>query len=99
MEKIIPEGYNFKGGLKVEAKPAWIKSRGLKDGKAFSLPTKATREYVNDLSCFSSVAVQGLSKRAMTWNVPTGVKLKIENVGSKKTNGGQTLPLLKLVKA
>jgi len=98
MEKKIGEGYNFKGGLKSSAKPSWIKSRGLTDGKIFSMPKDATREYVNDLSCFSSIAVQGLSKRVMSWIVPTNVKLKIEQIGSKKLSDGQTLPILKVVK-
>ena len=98
MEKMIPEGYNFKGGLKVSAKPSWISKRGLKDGAKLSLPSKPTREYVNDLSCISSIAVSGLSKRAMTWNVPKNITLKIEQVGSKKLNDGQTLPILKAVK-
>ena len=98
MEKIIPEGYNFKGGLKSGQKPSWIKSRNLSDGKIYSMPKKASREYVNDLSCFSSVAVQGLSKRKMSWEVPTNITLKIEKVGEKKLSDGQILPLLKVVK-
>ena len=98
MEKMIPEGYNFKGGLKVSAKPSWIAKRGLKDGQEFKMPSKPTEEYVNDLSCLSSIAVSGLSKRAMTWSVPKNITLKIEQVGSKKLNDGQTLPILRAVK-
>jgi len=97
IEKIIPEGYNFKGGLKVSAKPSWIAKRGLKDGSILELPKKATQEYVNDLSCIGQVAVKGLSKRVMSWIVPTNIKLRLELVGAKKLNDGQELPLFKAV--
>jgi len=96
-ETKIPDGYNFKGGLKVSSKPAWIQKRGLKDGSILALPKVATQEYVNDLSCIGQVAVKGLSKRIMSWFVPTNVKLKLEQVGSKKLNDGQILPLFKAV--
>ena len=97
-DTIIPEGYNFKGGLKVSSKVGWIKSRGLKDGSILDLPKKPTQEYVNDLSCIGNIAVAGLSKRVMSWIVPTNIKLKLEAIGSKRLENGENLPLFKAVK-
>jgi len=97
-ETIIPEGYNFKGGLKTASKVAWIKSRGLKDGSILALPKSPTQDYVNDLSCIGNIAVSGLSKRVMSWVVPENVKLKLEAVGSKRLDNGDVLPLFKAVK-
>lgn len=96
-ENIVPEGYNFKGGLKVSAKPSWIVKRGLKDGSILALPKEASQEYVNDLSCIGCISVKGLSKRIMSWIVPQNVKLKLEQVGSKRLEDGQILPLFKAV--
>jgi len=96
-DKNIPEGYNFKGGLKVSAKPSWIVNRGLKDGSILDIPKKPTQEYVNDLSCIGQIQVKGLSKRIMSWIVPQNVKLKLEQVGTKRLNDGQKLPLFKAV--
>ena len=69
----------------------------MKDGSILALPKKASQDYVNDLSCIGNVAVKGLSKRVMSWIVPQNVKLRIEAVGSKKLDDGQTLPLFKAV--
>jgi len=92
--KVIPEGYNFKGGLKSGSKPGWIAKMKIVNGKQFALPKEPTQEYVNTLSCVTSVAVKGLSKRAMTWEVPSlKTPLYFEQVGMKKLSDGQKLPL------
>ena len=92
--KVIPEGYNFKGGLKVSAKPSWISKMKIVNGKTFSLPKESSQEYVNTLSCVTSVAVKGLSKRVMTWEVPKlKTPLYFEQVGVRKLTDGQSLPL------
>ena len=93
-KKVIPEGYNFKGGLKSGSKPGWIAKLKIKSGKVFDLPKKPTQDYVNTLSCVTSVAVKGLSKRIMTWEVPELKKpLYFEQVGVRKLTDGQSLPL------
>jgi len=95
--KVIPEGYNFKGGLKVSAKPSWIAKMKLKTGKTFSLPKEPSQEYVNTLSCITSIRVKGLSKRVMSWVVPSLKKpLYFEQVGVRKLSDGQQLPLFVL---
>jgi len=93
-KKVIPEGYNFKGGLKVSGKPSWIDKLKIKSGVVFKMPVKPTQDYVNTLSCVTSVAVKGLSKRKMTWEVPQLKKpLYFEQVGVRKLTDGQSLPL------
>ena len=96
-EKVIPEGYNFKGGLKVSGKPSWISKMKIVNGKKFDLPKEPTQEYVNTLSCVTSVEVKGLSKRVMTWEVPQLKKpLYFKEVGVRKLTDGQVLQLFVL---
>ena len=98
MEKTnVPNGYNFGGGLKKENKPNWIKKRKLIHGSIFKFPTKASLEYVCDLSSFKKVVPSGFNKRVMSWIVPkVKAPLYVEQIGVETLKDGQVLPLLVL---